>query len=187
MGENTYTVLTSWADFDNTVNYLSENFDETYSKAFRIKQGVTYVDAQYISELVEFSADLFGVWIDSIWRLIEMLGHKNVFDILKRLAIYREIFWDISEYDIYEDLPDVIKIYRGGQGPIEEVLKGFSWSAHLTVAKEFAEKHPNGIVLSAEISKKDILLINPYQAELVPEPATLRSVQIVLPCECISE
>lgn len=173
------TNLINLDEFDYSLKNMSEAIDEVYSKAFFLEDGQIMVNPKFVNQLQALSGDFFTVWAESSWDLIYTLGSERVFEILELLSAYRFATWEFEEYNFFEGMPETLKIYRGGDGTKEEVLKGFSWSLDLQVAKEFAEKHVQGLVLTAEIFKKDVLLINTAQHELVPHPKNLREIDVI--------
>lgn len=172
-------IVVDFDDFDKHVKNISDDIGEVYNKAFFDSDGEEMVIPKFVWQLQELSGDFFSAWANSSWDLINALGVERVFEILEQLAVYRFATWEENEYEFFEGIPEVVKIYRGGDGTKEDVLKGFSWSLDFEVANEFAEKHVQGLVLSAEISKNDVLLINTAQNELVPHPKNLRKIEVI--------
>ena len=71
---------------------------------------------------------------------------------------------DEKENQKYNNLPEVITVYRGASTDkkTEEAYKGISWSTSLKQAKWFAERYKNvddrcSILVKAKINKKYIL------------------------------
>ncbi|MFA6904434.1 MAG: hypothetical protein WC236_15270 [Gallionellaceae bacterium] len=127
----------------------------------------------------DLAANYFGVWTDSSGGVLTVLGEDKFFGILKKLSIDRELFWGYYEYQYFEYLQDDLVIYRGGSGSKDDVLKGYSWTTDIEIAQEFAGRLENGVVLSAEILKDDVMLVNSCQNEVVPMPSALRNISII--------
>ena len=97
-------------------------------------------------------------------------------EILELFSTCRGITWEYEHYAYYEQLPDHIQIFRGGSGTLDDVLLGFSWSLNKVVAEQFANSSLDGILVRAEIAKKDVLLVSSLECELVPRLGSLSNV-----------
>lgn len=166
-------------DFENSTVKVIETFENQYRDVFIMKEGITYVDAKLWSEIEKLTFEIMGAWIHSSGELLRVIGQEKVFSIFGVISNYRQELWDYDEYKAFISLPEKIKIYRGGVGGMNEILKGFSWTASLEVAKGYSACHTDGSVLSAEICKNDVLLINIMERELVPHPSKLKNIELV--------
>jgi len=131
-----------------------------------------------IDTLRSLVTEFFEAWTISSRLVIEAVGAERVFSVLKMISTARVVTWDYNEYTYFENLPDVITIYRGGGGGDKETLKGYSWSTDLAVAESFSLKHTSGCILVGEILKNDVLLLNSDESELVAAPNTIRNVSL---------
>lgn len=83
----------------------------------------------------------------------------------------RNVLMTEEELKVYEDLSDVITIYRGVNKVTNHPKDGLSWTTRLKTATWFANRYdkdePTGTVYVAEIKKEDILAFFEYEKEIL--------------------
>jgi len=158
------------AGFDERYESLKTIFDSGYLDSYDI-----------VKDLEKLSRDFFWAWMTSSPAVIAALGSPKVMEILELFSTYRGITWEYEHYAYYEQLPDHIEIFRGGSGTLDNVLLGFSWSLSKEIAEQFANSSLDGILLRAEIAKKDVLLVSSLECELVPRLSSLSNVVQIHP------
>lgn len=81
-----------------------------------------------------------------------------------------------------KDLPDTVKVYRGGNSASTPFSKAFSWTLDPNVATFFACRRGSqeGYIAEAEISKKDIIdaFLDRGEQEIIADPATVNITQV---------
>lgn len=127
-------------------------------------------DTDYVSEL------FLELWHISSRRLFDTLGEAAVACLLKIIGFDDDAREFYAEHIAH--LSDPIKIYRGGQGGLNDVLKGYSWTLDKEYALDFVV--PGGTLVTAELDKSGILLICPHQREIVPNRELLRNIEGLL-------
>lgn len=154
---------------------LITGFAERF-EALKTQFDSDYIDHDRIQELEKFSGDFFWAWATSSPSIFSAISSSKVMEILELFSKYRQIIWEYEHYRYYEQLPDHIQIFRGGSGNLDDVLLGFSWSLSKEVAERFAKSSLDGILVSAEIAKKDVLLVSSLESELVPRLGSLSNI-----------
>jgi hypothetical protein len=168
------------ARFQLAVTATVSDLITLYEEIILEKEGVVSIASpEHVNNLQSLTGDFFHAWIISSWLVIEAVGAKRTFSVLKMLSAIKIVAWVYDDCEWFENLPDVITIFRGGEGAKEEVMKGYSWSTNLAVAEQFARMHACGSILVGEIYKDDVLLLNPSQDELVADPNTIRKIALL--------
>jgi hypothetical protein len=109
--------------------------------------------------------------------MLAVFGEKDCFELMELAAKNKSFVWGVDMEVYFEDLPDKVTIYRGGVGSVQDVAAGHSWSLDEGFAAPYA-CHANGILISAKISKNDILLLGTVESEIVPRKAALKGIKL---------
>jgi hypothetical protein len=166
-----------WDIFESVVRHISEEFDEVFNAAIDVKTGCPKGE-ELVRQVKLLSGRFFKAWSRSSWKIVGFLGADRAFAILEKLSLARHATWDCDSFHNFSCLYDKLKVYRGGGGSKEEVLKGYSWTVDLDDAIIFAERYSDGIVLSAELDRKDVVLVFWGQLEVVPRLNSLKNVKV---------
>lgn len=150
-------------------------FEQRYQSTKRILNPGG-LDCDVLQEIQDFARDFFAAWETSSPMVLKVCGTSQAMAMLELFTACRELIWDFEYVTLFEELPDRLKIFRGGAGSTEEVLKGFSWSLSQEVAEQFAARSANGLVLKAELAKEDVLLVSSLEWEVVPRSGALSNV-----------
>lgn len=126
------------------------------------------VHAIKIRELEAFSRDFFDAWLISKEVVLGIIGEEKVWEILEFLATNRGFTWEQDAYEYFAELPKYVKIFRGGAGPMNELVEGITWMLSINTAAQLADQSDGGIVVEAEINKNDILLVSLFDLDVVP-------------------
>lgn len=160
--------------FIKTVNQISDQIDAVFNRTYTATAVIGALD-----DLDKLNSAFVEAWQFNSKQIFQLLGVTRVKEILSYFSHSRVCTWAFEEYDFYLKLPDEITIYRGGNGGVEDVLMGFSWSLYLNVAHQFACTHENGLVISAEVNKDDIIFVSLLEFEVVPRIGSISKVRVI--------
>jgi hypothetical protein len=138
-----------------------------------------YVDHEKVEkfrELAKLADDFFWAWETSSRAVTLALGETRAIEILELFSIQRSLTWEFDAFMFFERCPDHIEIFRGGEGKLDDLLLGFSWSLSKDVAERFANMSSDGILIRAEIAKNDVLLVATLEYEVVPRLGSLSNI-----------
>lgn len=115
---------------------------------------------QYLYLLVQYNVpvELCGNLLGSIWVALENndLQPPDIRKVMHQMLNASDYtrYTTVDDQNIFKNLPERIKIYRGAQ--LGEPKRGFSWSVDRNVAVWFAKRFnaTNPVVHTATISKK---------------------------------
>ena len=154
---------------------LIPGFNERYEEVKKCISGEN-ISHEGLGALRSLSEHFFQAWDISSILLIAECGASKSMEMLEFFATYREMIWDYDCFSYWERLPDQIEIFRGGEGTPEELARGFSWSIRQDFAELFANRAVNGIVVKAEVSKTDVLLVATSEGTIVPRVGSISNI-----------
>lgn len=132
-----------------------------YERPYRFRTLAQYADQMSDKELGE---NFSWVWMDS-----ENM-HQNASYVEKLLSTNRltkELIMDQEELELFEKLPDKIRVYRGHHGHNK---KGVCWTLSYGIAKMFQKRLSTSIsnsgVLTGLVDKKDVIALFCGRSEL---------------------
>lgn len=157
------------ADLKSCLPLLSDDWE-------RIKI-MSQDDYTFPEALRTFYEDFFYCWSMSSPKTLTHLGAADCETILELTSRWKSVVWSIDALLYYEELPEELTIFRGGQGSLEEVTAGYSWSLSCDISQTYI-KDSNGLLISAQLKKSDILLLAPEENEIVPKRNALVNVQV---------
>lgn len=130
-----------------------------------------------------------GVWA-AVLGLTWQSGYRGMLaSVALSQATVREMFRSVSHEAIhwavdpdgetqrrYEQLPDVLQVYRGVSTGIDHYEEGFSWTTDVTEAQNFMAHNTHNDreipgLLAATIPKEAILAVFEFENEVVVDPA----------------
>ena len=95
------------------------------------------------------------------------INYKHVEQCKKCFAEYADLMMDKKEKEIYNNLPDEVKIFRGTRVD-PSVDNGISWSLDKKIAKKFMIM-PNGIFHEINLDGQDKVLTPNLREKIVPK------------------
>jgi hypothetical protein len=102
----------------------------------------------------------FSEFLAEMWTMVEFPNCDHNITVLQFVQLFRkaklEYMMSDEELTVYNSFPETITIYRGiGQNG---KVRALSWSTDVNIAEWFSRRwSEDGIVMAAEIDKKDIL------------------------------
>lgn len=149
-----------------------------HARWLELKSKLSTDDCMTYLEIEKFFPDFLYFWHLSSPRTLAVLGEKDCYEILELVAPYKTIIWDVCSVEYFEFLPDELTIYRGGFGSVADVAAGHSWTLNRDIAAIYAVQ-ANGILITAQISKEDVLLLVTLEHEIVPRKSGLENIRLL--------
>jgi len=135
-------------------------------------------DYTYLVELNKFYEKFSYYWSLSSPKTIDCFGEKICYEIFELCSKWKECVWGMDALTYYAQLPEELKIFRGGVGSIQQILVGHSWTLNQDLAFNYS-KQDHGIVISARLAKTDVLHLSPEEEEIVLHQESLTNVLCV--------
>ena len=135
-------------------------------------------DYQFLVELEDFHRGFASCWLLSSPETIDCFGEDICFEIFEITSKWKDSVWGIDLILYFENIPEEFIVFRGGNGSIEEVSSGHSWTLDIGFARTYADQ-PHGIVISAQLAKSDILMVITLENEIIPRKGSLTNIKLV--------
>lgn len=183
--------------FEETVCNILEN-ENAYQKflediLMRIDQITQYkefiplITKSYRSAFLSYTKDYIDksdlayylkyLWINTDYVNVDINISKKEYVNLFRTAD-KNILMNEEELKIYNNLPDILTVYRGINNFDNHPINGMSWTPDLEIATWFQNrfKQGNGSIYQATVNKKDILAYFEKEKETVVDYRKLKDV-----------
>ena len=131
--------------------------------------------------LGEFAKDFYSLYELDCGALSNFWGSALVLATFRALSPHWAYFANEMDVNAFSGFKDNLVVYRGGQGPEESLLKGFSWTLRKDIAISFARymgKNSDPTVLRTNIPKDQVLAYTLEDAEVIIDPSTINSSEI---------
>lgn len=149
-------------EFESACNYVKTLIAKTKSPSdFLLLVNKPYLPAFFKFAYKYMSEKDFSEFLAEMWVYVEFPNQDQNISVAQFLKHFQSAdkkhLMSNEDYDVYSNFPDTIKVYRGIQKGGKE--KALSWTTNYDTAEWFANRwsSDNGIVLSADISKNDVL------------------------------
>lgn len=129
-------------------------------------------------EVVEaFALDFYSCYTQGSGVLSNELGADLVLQTFRSLAPLFSVLADVEDSLVWQSLPGKFVVYRGGTGPAENLVRGYSWTRSAQIASSFAAEE-NGLVLTTTVSRRHLLACFAFQEECILDATAFPELQI---------
>lgn len=139
-----------------------------------LTNGFNYDD---VTKLKLLAADFYTAWEASSTEVAKHLGQSICLELFCLFRSAWTICWPDDSLDWIEEngMDWEMTIYRGESPALVTTgVQGFSWTLSEDIAKYYASRHSDGVVLKATVRFDDVLLINMSEYEFVVSPGKVR-------------
>lgn len=163
--------------------------EKQINEATNVLDFMMMINKPYLPAFFKFanfamSQEDFANFLAQMWVVVEFPNADANISTSQFVGLFKKankrILMEDADYHFYENLPNVVKIYRGVRNG--QKVKALSWTVDFETAKWFANRWDgNGDVYEAEISKKDILAYfsTRNEAEIVVDYLKLKNIKKV--------
>lgn len=179
----------------NVINILESDKDLQYAINFMEKRIDSAKDYMTFSYLLTKPYRLFfyketkryaseedaGAFLTNVWRAVENPNAEVNETMFQKLKMFKEIsqeyLMDEEELKKFYELPEIVTVFRGLQGPRTKI-KALSWTLDKDKAEWFANRWKKGNgVYQATINKKYIIACFEYESEVIVDYRRLENIE----------
>ena len=156
------------ASFNANTKKFVEAFPEIRKRADRIESEIKELNH---NSVVAFAHDFYDAYFTSSGYLTDLFGPAFLLQTFHRLKLYYPLV-RCDDWEVLQNLPDELIIYRGGRAPKESLSLGFSWSHEKSIAEQYMDS-PGDLLLTTKIKKSQLLAYYTTGFECIVDPADL--------------
>lgn len=179
---NLINIIESKYNFDDYITLMNKEINEIqdvikiyyliqkpYSSAF-LKYTYQYLNNNDLADVLK-----------QHWQKNEFVNIDTNISKLKYVSLFKkckkENLMDENELNIYNNLPTIVKVYRGINNVTKHPIDGLSWTIDKEQAIWFAKRFDKGgILCETEIEKEHILAYFDYEKETVIDIHFLKNI-----------
>ena len=132
-------------------------------------------DVVSIDSMQLIANNLIDVWIASSDEMLQVIPLANFVQFFTIIKPHFEIFWGYETLEFFSHIDENLTIYRGGKID-DDTIAGVSWTLKPSLAACYAKKNGYDFVLQGKITKENILIIFPFEEEIIPITSTVSDI-----------
>lgn len=143
-----------------------------------IRQSIKAIaEKRDIKALRILASDFYGTWYASNTELIKVIGLPKCIEYFVSFREYFCFTWPDDALDLIENngMNATIQIFRGTSKALaKNCTYGLSWTTQRSIAEYYANRSINGIVLTAQVSMRDVLVYIGEEMEIIALPSQVK-------------